>query len=188
MVRSMPGVLSRNTRVLVSIALLATGSLVIGGAAFAFTDREQNAISAANANLDALHDIFGDIADAVDGQEGALDDYILTGAPSSLARYEDDAREDAAAVERLRAADYGQPEIVSALATLSAVNEDWETLVAGPAIAARKSSNQAGLDQFKTRPRPITRRSSRPSVTPPVSSTMRPPPSRCGLHRSEPPA
>ena len=150
MVRSMPGVWSRNTRVLVSIALLATGSLVIGGAAFAFTDREQNAISAANANLDALHDIFGDIADAVDGQEGALDDYILTGAPSSLVRYEDDAREDAAAVERLRAADYGQPEIVSALATLSAVNEDWETLVAGPAIAARKSSNQAGLDQFKT--------------------------------------
>jgi hypothetical protein len=71
----MPGVWSRNTRVLVSIALLAAASLAIGGAAFSFTESEQSAISAAAARLDALHDIAGDIADAVDGQEGALDDF-----------------------------------------------------------------------------------------------------------------
>jgi diguanylate cyclase (GGDEF)-like protein len=146
----MPGAWSRNTRVLVAIGVLAVASLLIAGGAFAITDREQNAVSAASARLDELHDIAGDIADAVDGQEGALDDFILTGDELALARYEDDARQDAAAIERLGNADYGQPEIESALATLSAVNEDWQSLVAGPAIAARKSGNQAELDRFNS--------------------------------------
>ena len=145
----MPGALSRNTRVLVAIALLAAASLLIGSAAFAFTDMEQNAISAASGRLDDLHDIASDIADAVDGQEGALDDFVITGAASALARYEDDEHQEAAAIERLGTNDFGSPDVASALATLDAVNGDWQSLVAEPAIAAKQAADQAGLDRFR---------------------------------------
>jgi diguanylate cyclase (GGDEF)-like protein len=145
----MPRALSRNARVLVAIAVLASASLLIGGAAFAITDNEQKDVDAATARLADLHDIARDIADGVDGQEGALDDYVLTGAVSALDRFEEDAVQEAEAMARLDVSDFGTPDVVSALATLHAVNADWQSLVAQPAIAARKAGNEAELGRFR---------------------------------------
>jgi len=139
---------SRNVRVLAAIALLAASSLVIALFAFATTERDQSEVERASARLDELHNIVNDLAAAVGSEESSVDDYVLTGDDAALNRYRDEVRREADAMTRLTSGTFGLPDVESAAATLGAVNADWRSLVAEPAVTARKTDNAAELARF----------------------------------------
>jgi diguanylate cyclase (GGDEF)-like protein len=144
----MPRLPSRSTRALLAIALLAASSVALGIAVFAATESERSALDTAATRLDALTGIAHVVADDVDEQEAALDDFALNGANASLTRYQEAARREDAAMKVVATGDFNLPDIESALTTLSALTEDWRTQVAGPAIAARRGHDLAALDRF----------------------------------------
>jgi diguanylate cyclase (GGDEF)-like protein len=144
----MPRLPSRSTRALVAIALLAASSVVLGIAVFAATDSEHTAVDTAATRLDILIAAGRAVANDVDEQEAALDDFMLTGANASLTRYQEAARREDVEIHAALAGDYGLPEIDSAFATVAAVADDWRSQVAGPAIAAKRGHDVAALDRF----------------------------------------
>jgi diguanylate cyclase (GGDEF)-like protein len=144
----MPRLPSRSTRALVAIALLAASSVLLGAAVFAATERERIAVDTDASRLDVLIGIGRAVANDVDEQEAALNDYVLSGAVASLSRYQEAVRREDAARKAAAGDNFGLPEIESALATVGAVGDDWRSQVAGPAIAAKQAHDLAALDRF----------------------------------------
>jgi diguanylate cyclase (GGDEF)-like protein len=128
--------------------MIAVSSLIIALFAFATTERDQSEVDRDSARLDELHDIVNDLAAAVGSEESAVDDYVLTGDDAALSRYRAEVGRETDAMTRLTSGTFGVPDVESAAATLGAVNADWRTLVAEPAVAARKSDNAAELARF----------------------------------------
>jgi diguanylate cyclase (GGDEF)-like protein len=128
--------------------MLAASSVLLGVVVFATTESERVAVDIAATRLDDLTAIGRAVADDIDEQEAALNDFVLTGSDSSLKRYEEAVSRETAAMDAVVAGGFELPEIESALATLAAVTDDWRSRVAGPAIAAKRGHDVAELDRF----------------------------------------
>jgi diguanylate cyclase (GGDEF)-like protein len=134
--------------VLGAIALLAASSILFAGVVFALTETEQKKLEAVEIRLDNLLAIAHTVNGDVDEQEAALDDYILTGDRTALARYHEAVRRDAIALQALQAGTFDQPAIESAMALVASANEAWRSGVAELAITAKQTNNKAELDRF----------------------------------------
>jgi len=144
----MPGVSSRNTRVLIAIALLAVSSLALGGAVFVITDRDGKDIQSTTERLDTLESIANSVSQLVLQQEAAVDDYVLSGDPAAIARYRDAVGAENLALAPVLTHEFKIQDVEDALTNLSVVTAKWRTTVADPAMTAAALHDQRALDQF----------------------------------------
>lgn len=144
----MPRSPSRNGRVLAAITLLAVCSLGAGAVVFTETENEQQAVASARIQFERVQEVAHRVDEGVDRQEAALDDYMLTGTYETLANYGDAVTLETDALRLLDGNTFGQTEIESALVTLGAVSNDWQSVVALPAIKAKQSLSQDGINRF----------------------------------------
>jgi diguanylate cyclase (GGDEF)-like protein len=142
--------LSQGNRVLLLIALMATSTLVVGGAVFAMTSADSATLKAALIELDDLDVKADDLWAASRTQEAALDDYVLSADPLALQRFEHaGAQADDIATEIQASADL--PNVRSAFGLFETAIAEWRLRVAAPAIAAVGQNDRAGIAGFVAR-------------------------------------
>ncbi len=146
----MSRLLSKNNRVLLLIALMFVSSFVVGGAVFLMTSAQSDEIDAVTTRLSVIGDIDDRIARAVEDQEAALDDYVLSRSSAALKRYQDAVAAETAVAPDLRVAALGLPEVAAAFEAVRAASTQWQDTVAAPAIAAVANSDAARLGAFAT--------------------------------------
>jgi diguanylate cyclase (GGDEF)-like protein len=140
--------MSKNTRVLGLITLMAASSFVVGGVVTVVTTGEANELTADLTHLTKLRIMNHELALAVHDEEASLDDYVLSGEATALGRYEESVATELRIVEGLRAAAVDLPRLRSGLDHMAAASLAWRSEVAVPAIAAVKSDDRVELARF----------------------------------------
>ena len=107
----MSRLLSKNNRVLLLIALMFVSSFVVGGAVFLMTSAQSDEIDAVTNRLTVVGNIDDRISRAVEDQESALDDYVLSRNGDALQRYQAAVQTETAAEPDIQAAVVGLPEV-----------------------------------------------------------------------------
>jgi len=144
----MPGVSSRNTRVLIAIALLALSSLALGGIVYIITDRDGKDIQATTERLDTLEATANQVSELVLQQEAAVDDYVLSRDPTAVGRYRDAVAAENLALAPVATHEFQIPDVEAALTNLGTASAKWRSEVADPAITAAALGDRSGLDKF----------------------------------------
>jgi diguanylate cyclase (GGDEF)-like protein len=142
--------ISKNTRVLVVIGLMAVASFTVGGLVYAVTSAQASELALTTAHLSDLRSTAASIDEFVAEEHAALDEYVLTGDISSRVRFDTAAAEDATAFERLRVETAGLPTVAMAAVTLERTVGEWRDGIAKPAIAAVDADDPFGIQAFRT--------------------------------------
>jgi diguanylate cyclase (GGDEF)-like protein len=139
--------LTKNNRVLALIALMAASSFAVGGAVYAFTGAESTALNASTAVLEDLTADAFTLTTAVQAQEGALNDYALSGNSVALRRFETAVSTENEIMARVAAAK-DLPHARAAFGLVARSSVEWRLHTATPVISAVLSGNSAGLQRF----------------------------------------
>ncbi len=139
--------LSKNTRVLLLIALMAASSFGVGGAVYVMTSADTAALKMAAAELDDLHGMAFALQAAGDTQEAALNDYVLSANRSALQRYNDAVAVEDGIVSQIGEGTEGS-QVRSALELAADVSAGWRLAVAVPAISAVQRNDAARIAAY----------------------------------------
>jgi diguanylate cyclase (GGDEF)-like protein len=143
----MPRVMSKNNRVLLLIALMAAGSMVVGGVVYSFTTADSTAVQAALTDLRSLQLEAADFSATTESQEAALDDYVLSANPAALTQFEESSVQAAQIAERILSVK-DMAEVRAVFAVLLATTTAWRLEVAAPAIIAVQANDTAAVARF----------------------------------------
>ena len=128
---------SKNDRVLMLIALMATASFAVGGVVYAMSASNAAELQTSAARIAELNGLATRLSNDVNEEEAALGDYVVSRSPISLARYNEAVRDEDAAADAFRAAAVGVPSTEPPLEALMIATNEWRTRVAEPALRAR---------------------------------------------------
>jgi diguanylate cyclase (GGDEF)-like protein len=135
---SMSSVRNRLFALIAGTALLASLSI---GVVYFGTESEHVAAGEDVRTVAALYGLTILISDAVNAQNAAVDDYLLTSAPEALGRYTFAVEEQLRLGEELRNVATGHPDIVATVEVLEARTKAWRGSFGAPAIAAVESGS-----------------------------------------------
>lgn len=124
------------------MALLASLSI---GAAYVATEAERLNIRDDARVVSDLYNSTVGLSTAIRDQEAAIDDYVLSEHPDAFARYRDAVEAELGLAEQMKLEAAKHPDIVVALAALTAEVENWRVTFARPAIVAVDRQSKAEL-------------------------------------------
>jgi diguanylate cyclase (GGDEF)-like protein len=144
--------ISRNTRFLVAIAGMTALAITFIGLAYAFTESERLDIQHDSRQASDLWARSAQLAADVNGQDSAIDDYLLSADPQALSRFEAAIVDEAAVTAQMRAEMVDLPGLDQAVTKLENLTAAWRSSYARPAIAAVAAGGGSALA-------PLTQRS-----------------------------
>src|SRR5262245_50729368 len=147
----MPRIISKSSRVLVVIGLLAATSFAVGGLVYAMSAQADSQLETATDRLETLKTIANDVTTSIGDEQAALDDYVLSRSPGAEQRFNVAVASESTAMAGVGTTSSQLSEAEAALAALHAVNLDWLRRVASPAVTAVKTNDQSALDTFIAR-------------------------------------
>ncbi|MEA2608611.1 MAG: hypothetical protein QOJ75_854 [Chloroflexota bacterium] len=127
-----------------SAAILACLTIA---AVFVLTEASAAQLQADRAAARTMQALGDDLMIEVREQQDALDDYILAGDPTALARYRQAVMDEAGAAAEISAVSAGLAGVADALAGVDAENDNWRATIAGPAIAALQSGSHTAVTE-----------------------------------------
>jgi hypothetical protein len=145
----MRGLRSQNNRILALIAALAVASFVVGGLVYAVSSDQAAELASKTTRITRLDALANEISTDIDYAEGALGDYVLSGAEIARQRFNDAVDKETAAADDFRGIAAGMETVLAALDRVEAASVDWRDRVAGPAIRAIRSSDSAGVETYR---------------------------------------
>jgi diguanylate cyclase (GGDEF)-like protein len=140
--------LSKGNRVLALIGVMAAASFAVGGAVYAVTSDDADALDAAKAHLATVRGVAEDLMTSISAEQAALDDYVFSHTAGNLRQFNEAIAREQAAMEALRRVDAGDLDVVSGIKAVEAASIDWRGRVASPAVAAVGLGDNAALDRF----------------------------------------
>jgi diguanylate cyclase (GGDEF)-like protein len=135
---SMSSVRNRLFVLIAGTALLASIAI---GVAYVATEGERLNAAADSGTVADLYNMTVLLSNAIRDQDEAVGDYLLTSAPTAIARYGDAVESELHLAEQMRLLAAAHPEIVTALETLEARSRVWRTSYGAPAMAAVTSGS-----------------------------------------------
>jgi diguanylate cyclase (GGDEF)-like protein len=141
--------LSKNTRVLVVIGLMAVASFAVGGIVYVVASGDAADLAVTTAHLSDLRSTAASIDEFVAEEHAALDEYVLTGDLSSRVRFDAAVARNTAAFERLRVETAGLPTVAAAAAAVEEAVLEWRDQIAKPAIEAVAADDPFGIQAFR---------------------------------------
>ncbi|MEO8274193.1 MAG: CHASE3 domain-containing protein, partial [Chloroflexota bacterium] len=139
--------ISKNTRVLLLIGLMAASSLVAYGAVYSYTTTDNAAVQRAQTQLRSLQIDGSDYSATTESQEAALNEFVLSGDPAALTHFQG-ASADADAIANRVLALKDLPEVRQAFEALAQSSTQWRIDVAEPAIAAVQRNDAVEITRF----------------------------------------
>jgi diguanylate cyclase (GGDEF)-like protein len=143
--------ISRNNRFLVAIAGMTALAIIFIGFAYAFTESERLDIQRDSRQTSDLWARAAQLADDVDAQDSAIDDYLLSADPQAVSRFEAAIVDEAAVTAQMRAETVEMPGLDQALTKLESLTAAWRSSFARPAIAAVEAGGGPALAPFTQR-------------------------------------
>ena len=140
--------ISRNSRFLVAIAGMTALAILVVGFAYAFTESERLDIQHDSRQTGDLWAATARLAGAVDSQESAIDDHLLSADPQAVSRFEAAIVDEAAVTAQMRAGTVELPGLDRALTELENATATWRSSFARPAIAAVEAGGGTALAPF----------------------------------------
>ena len=151
MSRRLSSRLSKNERVLALIATMAAISFSVGVIVAVVLGAESAALDAAAARLTMLRNAAAALESAVEEQDGALGDYVLSRDDRARQRFLDGVAGEQAQLDQLRVHASGDPRIGSDLDELAGITPDWRERIATPALAAVAAGDAVAIERFSSR-------------------------------------
>jgi diguanylate cyclase (GGDEF)-like protein len=142
--------LSAHNRVLGMVGGLGLAAALCIGVAFLYIQGQDEVLNAGFDTDEVLQGLTFDLSDASRGREESLLEYILTRDPAALARYEGATRAEAVASLELRQVAADLPKILVALTAVDTASDQWEEVVAAPALGSIQ--DQMGAYEAKNVP------------------------------------
>ena len=140
--------ISRNSRFLVAIAGMTALAILVVGFAYAFTESERLDIQHDSRQTSDLWAATARLAGAVNAQESAIDDHLLSADPQAVSRFEAAIVDEAAVTAQMRAGTVELPSLDRALTELENATATWRSSFARPAIAAVEAGGGTALAPF----------------------------------------
>ena len=140
--------ISRNSRFLVAIAGMTALAILVVGFAYAFTESERLDIQHDSRQTSDLWAATARLAGAVNAQESAIDDHLLSADPQAVSRFEAAIVDEAAVTAQMRAGTVEIPGLDRALTELEKATVTWRSSFARPAIAAVEAGGGTALVPF----------------------------------------
>ena len=137
--------ISRHHRYLVAIAGISGLAIVVVAIVFAATEAQHEQVDRAGVATDHLRGLELKITDAVNDQEAAIHDFLLSRDPRAEQLYRDAAAAEAPLLKELRGAAADSPGVQTAVDDLEAFSEGWQSAYAEPAIAAIRGGKAIDL-------------------------------------------
>jgi len=106
------------------------------GLAFVYIEGQDEVLNKGFDTDEVLQGLTFDLSDASRGREESLVEYILRRDPAALARYQAATRAEAVASREIRNVAADMPEILVALTVVDTASDQWEQIVAEPALAS----------------------------------------------------
>jgi len=128
--------LSAHNRVLVMVGGLGLATALSIGLAFVYIEGQDEVLNKGFDTDEVLQGLTFDLSDASRGREESLVEYILRRDPAALARYQAATRAEAVASREIRNVAADMPEILVALTVVDTASDQWEQIVAEPALAS----------------------------------------------------
>ena len=127
---------------------MAAASFAVLGLVFVIASGAAGETAADLTHLTDMRIQDQELAQAVDDEEAGLDDYVLSGDPTALRRFDESVALEAGLVARLREDAAEMPRYLSGLDAMVAASLAWQNEVAAPAIAAVAADDQVALARF----------------------------------------
>jgi diguanylate cyclase (GGDEF)-like protein len=143
--------MSRSNRFLVAIAGMTTLAILLVGSSYAFTESERVDIQHDSRQTSDLWARAAQLADDVDAQDSAIDDYLLSADPLAVRRFEAAIVDETAVTAQMRAETVEMPGLDQALTKLENLTAAWRSSFARPAIAAVEAGGGTALVPFTAR-------------------------------------
>jgi diguanylate cyclase (GGDEF)-like protein len=143
--------ISRNNRFLVAIAGMTALAIIFVGFVYVFTESERLDIQHDSRQTSDLWAAAARLADDVNAQDSAIDDYLLSADPQAVSRFEAAIVDEAAVTAQMRAETVEMPGLDGALTKLENLTAAWRSSYARPAIAAVEAGGGTALAPFTQR-------------------------------------
>jgi diguanylate cyclase (GGDEF)-like protein len=143
--------ISRSNRFLVAIAGMTALAIVFVGLAYAFTESERLDIQHDSRQTSDMWAAAARLADDVNAQDSAVDDYLLSDDPLAVSRFEAAVVDQAAVIAQMRTEMVEMPDLDQAVTKLESLTATWRSSFARPAIAAVEAGGGPALAQFTQR-------------------------------------
>ncbi|HEY5487277.1 MAG TPA: diguanylate cyclase [Candidatus Limnocylindrales bacterium] len=140
--------ISRNNRLLIALAGLTFLAILLVAFAYARTESERLDIQADNRQVSDLWAEAAALSNDVGAQQAAIDDYLLSGDPLLVARFETAVTDEAAVTAEMRAGAVERAGLEGAIADLERATVSWRSSFARPAIAAVQAGEVTALAPF----------------------------------------
>jgi diguanylate cyclase (GGDEF)-like protein len=127
------------------MAFLASLSI---GVAYLATEAERVDVRDDARAVSDLYNSSVGLSTAIRDQEAAIDDYLLSASPDAFARYRDAVEVELSLSEQMKLEAAPHPDIVAALAALTAEADAWRASFARPAIIAVDQKSTVDLARF----------------------------------------
>jgi diguanylate cyclase (GGDEF)-like protein len=147
----MSGRLSKNNRLLLLIAVMAVSSILVGGLVYVWTSAQDADLDETTSRLSTALALANGLSGAVDTEEAALGDYVLSHSALALKRFNDAVDTETRLSTRRITATIDLPQVAGVFDIFEADSRDWRAQVATPAITAVGRSDQKWLDEFAYR-------------------------------------
>ena len=144
--------ISRNNRFLVAIAGMTAFAIIFIGLAYAFTESERLDLQHDSRQASDLWSMAAQLADDVNAQDSAIDDYLLSDDPLAVSRFEAAIVDEAAVTAQMRAETVKLPGLDQAVTKLEDFTAAWRSSYARPAIAAVAAGSGSALAPFTQKP------------------------------------
>lgn len=119
--------------VIAGMALLASLSI---GAVYLATEGERVAVQGDTGTVAGLYDLTVGLSNSVRDQEAAVDDYLLSGSPDAVVRYNQAVQTETTLAEQMKLDAAGYPDIEAALGAVTTAAAAWRATFSQPAILA----------------------------------------------------
>jgi diguanylate cyclase (GGDEF)-like protein len=143
--------ISRSNRFLVAIAGMTALAIVFVGLAYTFTESERLDIQHDSRQTSDMWAAAARLADDVNAQDSAVDDYLLSDDPLAVSRFEAAVVDQAAVIAQMRTEMVEMPDLDQAVTKLESLTATWRSSFARPAIAAVEAGGGPALAQFTQR-------------------------------------
>jgi diguanylate cyclase (GGDEF)-like protein len=140
--------ISRNNRFLVAIAGLTILAILLVAFSYARTESERLDIQTDSRRATDLWAQSAMLTSDIAAQQAAVDDYLLSGDPLLVARFETAVVGETTVASEMRAAAVELPGLGRAVADLEGATASWRSSFARPAIAAVQAGGGTRLTPF----------------------------------------
>src|SRR6476469_2528643 len=121
----MSGRLSKNNRVLLLIAVMAVSSFLVGGLVYVWTSAQDADLDETTSRLSTALALANGLSGAVDTEEAALGDYVLSHSALALKRVSDAVDTETRLSARRITATIDLPQVAGVFDIVEADSRDW---------------------------------------------------------------